>query len=993
MAAIKTAGRPDADGGDLDSSVHHLASRIPSLAALHANLVTMVARVLIITSTKKAAATSSAPAKPKPHRGPSTTPAMRRLMWDWKELQADPLKHVVASPLEDNLLEWHVNLVGPADLVSVCPAMAGSVWHMVIKFTDSYPARPPSVVLCSSIPGHFNVMGARPADGLFPVCMDMLETGTLKETATHQYSGWSSAYAVRSILMQLQALLWHPDMYTGANHATELAAAVQKARLFACTACGHSSTTPFPALARPATPTHRASGGDSAATRVMLEMPRHVIDQLGHLRRILREKYAPLRSAAPTRTVGDSWTAVAKPQKKAATPGTHQLVAQSKKLAAQAKKQVATNGTDDDERQFARTAQTVIDHGNAGFLGKLPTELLLQVLGDPALRMRDVFRLTSTCRYLHWACAAADVWQRFSNTRSGLAGLANDWRYLYMAEHNQAMRDLRCWYTRTPFTEDVLGLPVEITVNPRTKKVDYAMPTMVFLSRTAFHDLKVRVTPGDKRAFTHWMPLYLSEDHFDRGLGELKQFIAALAEPTVVNPTFSAGMINEVFPKLLNTCAVLLADRGMHASDAAIELYTQLHRVWVACLHRFPKQQANVEQRLARFMSSEEHRTKAAVPALGELVALLAVSEEYAWAQLAGPVLEETMHRNVLWIGKANPALIKGLQKQQHVVQTPNDDLLKTAYAATTVSRRLLAFHVLFLKEHRGQLTVNSRGAPAARSVAEMALTADVLYGKLPMRVTARIQTGIRAILDEMPHWGAWYRRMHVTVLSQLATTRWIHGAVAASLRKGYHSRNTDFGKIQARGVSKILLRGETYSVAPTARQIAVEETWSRAQGSLYLDASVMEVDADGVARDHVTYSHRTSRGGAISHSGDLFEHARNEGLHRMTIDLDKLPADVQHLAFFMSAWSSASLKDIKAPYIRLTDGAQELCTYTFAETAVGAHKSVLMAVLSRQQGVAGAPDKWAMRATGVFGHGDVSNDAPMRATVRQYLVEGASRK
>ncbi|KNE57966.1 hypothetical protein AMAG_04797 [Allomyces macrogynus ATCC 38327] len=947
----------------------------------------MVARVLIISSAKKPATKSASASKSsKAQRGPSTTPAVRRLMWDLKELQADPLEHVVASPLEGNLYEWHVNLVGPADLASVCPAMAGSVWHMVIKFTDSYPSKPPSVVLCSSIPGHFNVMGARPADGFFPVCMVMLETGTLQETATHQYSGWSSAYTVRSILMQLQALLWHPDMYTHANAATQLSAAVQKAHEFQCTACGHSSTTPFPALSRPTSSARKTSDDDTAAaTRIMLEMPRHIIDQLGHLRRILRGKDAPLR-LAPTRKEGDSWTAVAKPQKKVVLVP-HQVVAQSKKLAAQAKKQT-TNGNDGGERQFARSAQAAIDHGNAGLLAKLPTELLLQVLGDPCLRMRDVFRLSSTCRYLHWACAAADVWHRFASTRSGLAGLAHDWRYLYMAEHNQAMRDLRCWYTRAAFTEDVLGLPVEITVNPRTKKVDYAMPTMAFLSRTAFKDLKVRVTPGDKRTFTHWMPLYLSEDHFDRVFGDLKQFIAALAEPTVVNPTFSAGMINDVFPKLLNTCAVLLADRGMHASDAAIELYTQLHRVWVACLHRFPKQQANVEQRLARFMSSEEHRTKTTVPALGELVALLAVSEEYAWAQLAGPVLEETMHRNVLWIGKANPALIKGLQKQHHVAQTPNDDLLKTAYAATTVSRRLLAFHVLFLKEHRGQLTVNSKGAPAARSVAEMALTADVLYGKLPTRVTARIQSGIRAILDEMPHWGAWYRRMHVTILSRLATTRWIHGAVSASLRKGYHSRTTDFGKIQARGVSKILLRGETYSVAPTARRIAVEETWSRAHGGLYLDASVMEVDAHGVARDHVTYVHRTSRGSAISHSGDLFEHARNEGLHRMTIDLDKLPADVQHLAFFMSAWSSASLKDIKAPYIRLTDGAQELCTYTFAETVVGAHKSVMMAVLSRQMGVGGAPDKWAMRATGVFGHGDVSNDAPMRATVRQYIVE-----
>ncbi|KAJ3347432.1 Ubiquitin-conjugating enzyme E2 2, partial [Allomyces javanicus] len=147
------------------------------------------------------------PPSPKSMRG--QTPAVRRLMWDWKELQADPLDHVVAAPLEGNMFEWHVNLIGPAELIELCPEvkMAQSVWHMVIRFSDFYPARPPSVVLCTSIPGHLNVLGARPRDGLFPVCMDMLETGNLKQTSTHQYTGWSSAYTVRSILMQLQALL------------------------------------------------------------------------------------------------------------------------------------------------------------------------------------------------------------------------------------------------------------------------------------------------------------------------------------------------------------------------------------------------------------------------------------------------------------------------------------------------------------------------------------------------------------------------------------------------------------------------------------------------------------------------------------------------------------------------------------------------------------------------------------------------------------------
>ncbi|KNE54310.1 hypothetical protein AMAG_17651 [Allomyces macrogynus ATCC 38327] len=180
-------------------------------------------------ATLSASTCTDVPLQPSPKstlRG--QTPAVRRLMWDWKELRADPLDHVVAAPLEDNMLEWHVNLIGPAELSKMCPEveMAQSVWHMVIRFSDFYPARPPSVVLCTSIPGHLNVLGARPRDGLFPVCMDMLETGNLKQTSTHQYTGWSSAYTVRSILMQLQALLWHRDIAPGPSHVSASRGAV-----------------------------------------------------------------------------------------------------------------------------------------------------------------------------------------------------------------------------------------------------------------------------------------------------------------------------------------------------------------------------------------------------------------------------------------------------------------------------------------------------------------------------------------------------------------------------------------------------------------------------------------------------------------------------------------------------------------------------------------------------------------------------------------------
>lgn len=39
----------------------------------------------------------------------TTARAVKRLMKDLKEIREHPLQDVAASPLEDNLLVWHVN--------------------------------------------------------------------------------------------------------------------------------------------------------------------------------------------------------------------------------------------------------------------------------------------------------------------------------------------------------------------------------------------------------------------------------------------------------------------------------------------------------------------------------------------------------------------------------------------------------------------------------------------------------------------------------------------------------------------------------------------------------------------------------------------------------------------------------------------------------------------------------------------------------------------
>ena len=101
--------------------------------------------------------------------------------------------------------------------------------HLVLRFPARYPSCPPSVEVCTPLP-HPNVFpktrlvrgaGAQRHERFYELCIDMLgNCSTLWDAgnqhfgpgqehtleAAQPYTGWSSAYSVRSLLVQLQVL-------------------------------------------------------------------------------------------------------------------------------------------------------------------------------------------------------------------------------------------------------------------------------------------------------------------------------------------------------------------------------------------------------------------------------------------------------------------------------------------------------------------------------------------------------------------------------------------------------------------------------------------------------------------------------------------------------------------------------------------------------------------------------------------------------------------
>lgn len=130
------------------------------------------------------------------------TLATLRLQQDLQEfMRAPPLPRekfnsgikwgIEAQPTDENIFVWD------ALMMAASGPLRGQEVRMRLVFPDNYPANPPDVKLLTSIESHPNVFGAW-------ICLDMLKN---PEMYASPYKGWSAAYRVSAILLQLYGFL------------------------------------------------------------------------------------------------------------------------------------------------------------------------------------------------------------------------------------------------------------------------------------------------------------------------------------------------------------------------------------------------------------------------------------------------------------------------------------------------------------------------------------------------------------------------------------------------------------------------------------------------------------------------------------------------------------------------------------------------------------------------------------------------------------------
>ncbi|TKA34060.1 hypothetical protein B0A50_00040 [Salinomyces thailandicus] len=257
----------------------------------------------------------------------------------------------------------------------------------------------------------------------------------------------------------------------------------------------------------------------------------------------------------------------------------------------------------------------------------------------------------------------------------GLALAARAWngfsRLIY--QHNiVTIREMRCFTLKTSFKDSFLGIGVNVV--RRSIQSDFDL-----LSFEAFGILGVRKSVHGA-GFQYWLPLPLSEQHWERVKRRSMHVLNAVYHQIEVQGPAGITLftfMNDVVVNLSQAASEVEKTRNLrwssasgiyngtkistltHASEKAIESYFQLYHLLACLAIERPEVAIEANALVSRFLGGE--RDKKACPNLGHLLVALLISDVVAQTdgsddrktkseELTEAIVKEAVTRNVVWM-------------------------------------------------------------------------------------------------------------------------------------------------------------------------------------------------------------------------------------------------------------------------------------------------------------------------------------------------------
>jgi len=604
----------------------------------------------------------------------------------------------------------------------------------------------------------------------------------------------------------------------------------------------------------------------------------------------------------------------------------------------------------------------------------------------------------------------------------GLCFVSNEeYKLAYKLQTTGGINKQRCFHSKKTFFEDVLGLGIDFTVNPKTNNVDYIKTSQDLFSVSAFKGGIKSDAFGDK--YKLFLPLYFSKEHFCRALPIIKSTMIRLCGEDPSRRYFDPNMVLHVIPKIINTFTVLVSSEGVAASKKSFVGLIRIYRLFLALAKIYPSIEVEAMSRIRKFMTEDKFRSKRYCPSLGNFLPLLMIADRNVakWTLLRSKYINEFFIRSVLWILKQNPELGRSYDKTTSDI----DQRLQLTREATQVGMRLSMLQVHFVSflcrgtnascatrlddflEDIDDDTVQSinidssleqSGSNDGSPQEEQHQTVDgtqredepdrenMLKHCEDASLSSKLSfSSFRSIVNDIFTVNSWSRFFILMRAprpqSKEKMAEILRNAVKESIRKKYHTRNMDFSRIQASGTSKILSKGQQYS-AGGLKRVVFTDNWTFDDNVKYLDATCLVYKKKKLVST-VDYR-RTFSENAIRHSGDVI--TDGAGSHTIELDLCQLDSDVTACIFVLSAFADATLLDITSASVSFADAnandASALCTYNLdAHDKIEHLKSIIMCKLYRT-----GDGRWHVIAIGDSHEGSADNYRPIYSAAKKYL-------
>uniref|UniRef100_A0A6B2KY89 UBC core domain-containing protein n=1 Tax=Arcella intermedia TaxID=1963864 RepID=A0A6B2KY89_9EUKA len=744
------------------------------------------------------------------------------MLHDFKEVRKTPeyKYQFSAVPQNDNIFIWHANLRG-----SVGTPYENIIFHLTLEFNDHYPISPPQVKLCTYL-YHPNVFSSY-------ICLDMLEKGSWasSEETSKLYTGWSSAYTVSSILLQLQEFFSN-NAYSSMGQSARSA---DSFRTFKCT-CGHSSSNIYPSLVqRPKSflfgnelvlmgSKFRSTTKKTAAkTKIGNAVSLPVISENGELPVKIENYKISLRFSKGwatfdnlefSHTVSPTDEGVVFSLSNFQQPplGWHGFYEfESKSLLVPSSDNISfsllilgespnffnttlqydfTNITSSDKKDIKFSKNDYA--GNTYFISFMKEKdnyfmnyfmfyvKLENLLGtnktDPRLGGSNslFYQLGDFSVFPHEIILLI---LSMGLSLYDVASLSLCCRGFYdltldpiFWSSQQRAQEIVCFHTKMSFEHSTLGYGINIERYSNTNTISGITSPLDLISYEAYKQLGVRKSVW-KEPFSGWLPVYINRKHALRAVPLAKESLSQIHNSPSFNPQYALT----IFPKLMNTMVVMMMSGNLHASMKALEGYCQFHRFFLHFVEEYPALLGKIEGTIEGFINDPNLRIKKVVPNLGEFLAYLTVTDRFGWEDIREAYLSENFDRNVKWIIEKKPHLAKPSP-------TINNRVEQT-FECTTTSLRLLMFHVYFLCHIASPPSAKYKGTASAK------VTYDTLYGQPTPAMKEALQFRIKQIL-KVSSWTQFFDAVEYPIPSVEELNMWLCESVQRSEWKRYHRIN-----------------------------------------------------------------------------------------------------------------------------------------------------------------------------------------------------------